>query len=180
MRRMLLAAMIAALVVGGCSDDDGDGGGEPAATTAPTGQDETTQATASATSGEHMVTLTFWPSSQLDLSTDAPPLPDRDELPAAIELDLYWDDPADCFIWDRTVDESIGGGIRRNTASDFVVEEGEDGVIVFTYTQNAGRCDEEFEGQDGTVKTFRSDYLIIDETTGQTGDALWVGVTAAE
>jgi hypothetical protein len=151
------AAMAAAvLLLAGCSDAD--------------------EAASPATDGDFVVVLSFWPTSELDTSSGAPPVPDPAEQPSRIDLDLIWDDPADCFIWDRTVADSIGGGIRRNTASDFVLED-DDGVIVFTYTQNAGRCDEEFGSSDGTVKTFRSDVLVVDETTGQTGDALWVGVT---
>ena len=179
MRRAVRAAAvvaIGAIALVGCSDDGGDAADTTTTEAVAADAGDATEATASATDGDFSVTLTFWRSSELDLSTDEPPLPDRDELPPAIDLDLYWDDAADCFIWDRTVAESIGGGIRRNTASDFVIGE-EDGVTVFTYTQNAGKCDEEFEGQAGTVKTFRSDYLVVDETTGQTGDALWVGVT---
>jgi hypothetical protein len=52
---------------------------------------------------------------------------------------------------------------------------------VFSYAQNAKRCDpDEFNKVGGTVKTYRSDVLTLDETTGQTGDASWGAVVDVE
>jgi hypothetical protein len=56
-----------------------------------------------------------------------------------------------------------------------LLEENSDGVWVFSYRQNASRCSDDFSTT-GTVKTMRSDVLTVDQTTGQTGDALWGGV----
>jgi hypothetical protein len=123
--------------------------------------------------GDHMVALAFWPGSQLDTTSGAPLVPATS--PPRITLEFTWIDPTECFVWVRDVAASAGGGTRSNTATDFELRRGADDAWIFTYRQNASRCGEGF-ATDGTVKTFRSDVLTEDPSTGQTGDALWAGV----
>ena len=121
-------------------------------------------------SSPYSVTLSFWPSSELDGSDEVPTTEPR------TELNFTWNDPSECFVWIRSVAESIGGGERTNVASDFVLDTSNPDEIQLTYIQNSSSCCSEF-ATPGTEKTFYSNIVIIDETTGQTGDPLYVAVT---
>ena len=117
----------------------------------------------------YAVTLSFWPSSELT-GSDVPTSEPR------TELTFTWEDPSECFVWIRSVAESLGGGERTNVASTFALDASNPDEIQFTYVQNSSSCCSEFTTA-GSEKTFYSHLLVIDETTGQTGDPLHVAVT---
>lgn len=117
----------------------------------------------------YAVTLSFWHSSELtgsDIPTSEP----------RTELTFTWEDPSECFVWIRSVAESLGGGMRTNVASTFALDTSNPDEVQLTYVQNSSSCCSEF-ATPGTEKTFYSNILIEDETTGQTGDPLQVAIT---
>ncbi len=118
----------------------------------------------------HFVRLGFWRSSK----SPGPEVPEEDPIQI---IDFTWTDPEECFVWIRDVDPEAGGGKRMNVGTSFSFELRGDEVS-FTYVQNAGACCGEFLGWEGNPKTFHSDKLVKDESTGQTGDALMVAVIA--
>ena len=98
-------------------------------------------------------------------------------------LTFTWEDPAECFAWIREVAGSSGEK-RLNVASDFEITNKVDGSHELSFTQNAGKCCDEFVDKDsgvekeGTRKTFNSKTLTVDESTCQQDDCLWVGLTS--
>ena len=120
---------------------------------------------------KYSVTLSFWESSELDDADDSIPTTEPRQT-----LEFTWDDSEECFVWIRTVNESIGGGERTNVASSFSLDASNTDEVVFTYTQNSSNCCNEFNTP-GTEKTFYNHKLIEDESTSQTGNALRVAVT---
>ena len=65
---------------------------------------------------------------------------------------------------------------KNNVASDFILDTSNPEEVYLTYIQNSSSCCSEF-ATPGTEKTFYSNILTKDETTGQTGDPLYVAVT---
>ena len=120
----------------------------------------------------HFVRLGFWRSSKFP----GPEVPDEDPIQT---IDFTWSDPEECFVWIRDVDPEAGGGKRMNVGTSFSFEFRGDEVS-FTYVQNSGACCGEFQvlGWEGTSKTFHTDKLEPDQSTGQTGDMLMVAVVA--
>ena len=98
-------------------------------------------------------------------------------------LTFTWEDPSECFAWIRNVAGS-SGKTRLNVASDFEITNKMDGSHELTFTQNAGKCCDEFVDKDtgvekeGTKKTFNSKTLTVDESTCQQDDCLWVALTS--
>ena len=98
-------------------------------------------------------------------------------------LTFTWEDPSECFAWIRNVAGS-SGKTRLNVASDFEITNKMDGSHELSFTQNAGKCCDEFVDKDtgaekeGTKKTFNSKTLTVDESTCQQDDCLWVGLTS--
>ena len=98
-------------------------------------------------------------------------------------LTFTWEDPSECFAWIRSVAGS-SGKTRLNVASDFEITNKMDGSHELSFTQNAGKCCDEFVDKDtgaekeGTKKTFNSKTLTVDESTCQQDDCLWVGLTS--
>ena len=115
------------------------------------------------------VTLSFWEADDVD-GTAVPTTEPR------MVLDFSWTDPTECFVWIRSVSESLGGGERTNVASEFSLDISNSEEIAFTYLQNSSSCCNEF-ATPGTEKTFYSHMVLEDETTGQTGSPLQVAVT---
>ena len=98
-------------------------------------------------------------------------------------LTFTWEDPSECFAWIRNVAGS-SGKTRLNVASDFEITNKMDGSHELSFTQNAGKCCDEFVDKDtgvekeGTKKTFNSKTLTVDESTCQQDDCLWVALTS--
>ena len=80
-------------------------------------------------SSPYSVTFSFWPSSELDGSDAVPTTEPRTELIPFLERS------SECFVWIRSVAESIGGGERTNVASDFILETSNPEEIYLTYIQ---------------------------------------------
>ena len=122
--------------------------------------------------------LSFWKSSEVS----GPRVP-TDVDPAAV-IEFTWTDPQECFAWVRNVSPGQGGGKRLNVATGFSLEF-QGNLAVLTYVQNAKRCCDELEccsdvdqiDTIGTRKTFYSNLLTLDESTGQRGDPLQAAVT---
>ena len=98
-------------------------------------------------------------------------------------LTFTWEDPSECFAWIRDVAGS-SGKTRLNVASDFEITNKMDGSHELSFTQNAGKCCDEFVDKDtgaekeGTKKTFNSKTLTVDDSTCQQDDCLWVALTS--
>lgn len=141
-----------------------------ACTTAPDSGDGTcTEDTIVDDGAPYSVTLSFWEGSEVE--GDAVPTSTPRQT-----IEFTWDDNQECFVWIRNVSASLGGGERLNVASQFSLDTSDPDSIVFRYVQNSSSCCDEFNTP-GTEKTFYSDRLIEDETTGQTGNPLQVAVT---
>lgn len=95
-------------------------------------------------------------------------------------LTFTWEDPSECFAWIR----NVAGKSKLNVASDFEITNKMDGSHELSFTQNAGKCCNEFVDKDtgvekeGTKKTFNSKTLTVDESTCQQDDCLWVALTS--
>jgi hypothetical protein len=152
----LLFCLFSLLVVLGCKDE---------------GNTDTscTEDTPINSSSTFAVTLSFWPSSEVN-GTEVPTTTPQKTL------EFTWENSDECFVWIRTVSPSAGGGERMNVGNDFSIDDSNPNEVAFTYTQNSKDCCSEFNTT-GTLKTFYSHILVEDESTGQTGDPLMVAVT---
>ena len=115
----------------------------------------------------YSATLSFWKSSEIE---DPSRIPDQEPYH---QLEFTWTEPQECFSWLRTVAGS--DELRLNVANAFSLRfEGEQ--VKFAYGQNGWVCCEEFT-RAAVIKEFFNDRLVLDETTGQQGDPLYVGLT---